>query len=106
MGIPLPGEDGERCGERPSPPLVRLVPVGRGAGVHHQRDRERHRRQGDDTVSDGRELRRDFSRISLPANAADAVKVTLIITEQVSTVEHQDPRCLRVPLEGRGRPVG
>ena len=42
----------------------------------------------------------------LATNAADLVKVALIITEQVSAVEHHDPRIPRVALEGRRRPIG
>jgi hypothetical protein len=54
-----------------------------------------------DAVSDGRGLRRERKRNFLPANAADVIQVTLIITEQVTAIEHQDPRGLRVALEGR-----
>ena len=58
-----------------------------------------------DTGSDGRGLRRERKRNFLPSNAADVVNVTLIITEQVRTVEHQDPGRLCVAFEGRGRPI-
>ena len=40
------------------------------------------------------------------SDATHMVQVRLVITEQVGTVEHRDPRVVRVVLKGCGGPIG